>query len=576
MRAQGYNFILAAIGDGRVVRSIPPESLLPVGETAINAPATPSAVNLLLHRGFAQARPGYVGFSTGFAAATNIFPITGLFTAVYPDGTTRMFMGDKTNMWEYDSADGKWKTRDSAVTIAATDTDYWTFAMLRASGGGSELHLCNGVDRVFVASATAGSNIASFDMDPVAVGDQVVLSGARLLMPHLGRALACNAKDSGGARRPQRVYHSVVGNPRDYASLGAGFFDLDNDAFPITAGAVMGGRVVLYKGDAFGGSIEVLTPTGITSAPYRRDTVTGVGILCPRTLRVINDSQAFFVGHDGFYLHDGARGVLPVGEEVSRDIIPRINVNANYAAFTFYVAQERLLFIGLPVGGSALPNEYWAFDTLSRKFSGPLDFGARRFQTATRYTPVAVTTWDTAVGTWDSNGYGFWDSIIGQAGTARFILADATSTGSSHAGSLTYELDLIATTDIGAAFGTAWYSPAFTPLLQAGARQQGERRLDPLDELTLRTVTIKYRDTTVAWTPVVEASLDEGATWNPLTMTGGATTLGGGGTQRIRAASFEHEGLTGAWHQIRVRGDGTMKLHTATVEFTYGGSARNA
>jgi hypothetical protein len=570
VRAQGFNFIFAAIGDGRVVRSVPPESLIPVGETALNAPATPSAVNLLLHRGFAQGRPGYTGFSTGFGAATNIFPITGLFTAVYPNGTTRMLMGDKSTVWEYDPVDSKWKSRSSGVTIGATDTDYWTFAMMRASGGGSILHLCNGVDRILTASTTAGSILAE-------AGVHATLTGARLLLPHLGRALACNVKDGSGARRPQRVQHSIVGDPGNYVDLGSGFFDLDNDAFPITAGTVMGGRVVLYKGDAFGGSIEVLTPTGVTNAPYRRDTVTGTGILCPRTLRVLNDTQAFFVGHDGFYLHDGARGVLPVGEEVSRDIIPRINVNAYYAAFSFYIAQERLLILGLPVGGSPLPNEYWAFDTLSRKFSGPLEYGARRFQTATRYTPVATTTWDTPPdGTWDSNGYGFWDSVIGQAGIGRFILADASSAGSSHASSLTYELDLNLTTDLGAVFNTAWYSPAITPLLQPGARQQGERRLDPLDELTLHTVTIKYRDTTVAWTPVVEASLDEGVTWNPLTMTKGATTLGGSGTQRILAASFEHEGLTGSWHQVRVRGDGTMKLHTATVEFTYAGSARNA
>ncbi len=548
MRPNGLTITLTNLGDGEVVRVRDETTLLPRTPN-VAAPLTPAATNLRFTRGLAQARPGY----KQFADNPDTDPVNGLFQAVYSNGTTDLVRCDKDKVRRYNAA--AWVDITGAAVFTATSADAWCFGMVRNAGAApaNQLFLCNGVDEIYT-SVGGGTNIAT-------VG-AATITGARAIVGHKGRALFGNVKDSGSNRRDQRVHYSIVGDPENVTGTGSGFVDLDEDAFPIAAAAVVAGNVCMYKGGTgVGGSLVIGTPTGLTNTPYRWDTLSGhsasVGIVAPRTLQVISPSLAFYLGHDAFYLHDGARGVLPVAQTIAEDIVSRLSYSALSMAVAWYKPRSGEIHVAIPTGGSSYANEVWVLNLRDRHVFGPYQY-THAITAAAAYVSTGSLTWDTLpVGlTWDTLPYATWDTIGGSPSAQATILG--TSTGQ------TVEDNDVEMQDLGTPVtGTYETAPiTFNDLPLAG------KPLSHNDVMTLHDVAVIYKDR-MSWVPVVEVSTDGGVTWTEITA--GATI--GAGDDRIKQAVFTTN-ISSVWFKLRVRAEG-MYLSGLRLEFTHAGNIRN-
>lgn len=571
MREQALVYRFSMLGNGRVRTSVAaPEDLLPLRDTNLPAPALPSATNLRLKRGTAVPRPGYRAISVDSGGgltelpAPNADAVNGLHQALWANGATDLFRVTPVGL--HRQVGSAW----SAVALGGTswtggDLDTWSLALVRKAGGGNQMVFCNGVDPVKAYDPTPAfgepANLSS------------VFTGARVCLGHRGRGLYLNAIDTvAGTRYQTRVYYSIIGDPTDArpAQPGAGFVDLDDDPYPIEAAMVLNGRIVVYKGSLAGGAIVVGTPTGLVSAPYRWDTLgtqgvsgSSIGVLYPRGIVQVAAGTVFLPAHDGFYLHDGSTGIREVGRDVSEDLIHRTNVNAVRAAFGWYNRTEREVVLGVPVGGSEYASEFWAFniETGEARPYGPW-FYPRTWMTAAPFAVTTDFTWDEVAEAWDDIAEA-WDLYGGVSGAATIVFgAEDGFVGES---------DGSQTTDQGTTIGTTLVLPPITAREQLVRRGRSARELSGSVVFTARGVSIRYRDTGTAWTPLVQVSDDGGSTWNEISS---GMSISGGGTGRLL---WQHYDLAvpGTWLQFRISGGAGQELHSVFVELTYSGEERH-
>ncbi len=561
MRPSGLTISFTNLGRGQVVTDVSPDALLPEqsnripGRLFIDGPNSPGSVNVRLDESLAQARFGYQAYAN--KADSN--PVTGMYNVIYDDGTSHVLRGTSTTMER--NAAGTWTNINTApLTISATSADTWSFATARRTGTSTprnQVIMCNGVDDVM---AWTGSGSLA------AIGE-ATMTGARVVLGHLGRGFAMNViETSTSSRREQRVQRTIVGDSSAWTGTGSGFTDLDDDQYPIAAATVVAGRIVVYKGSADGGSVVVGTPTGSFNTPYRWDTVNkgaGVGILLPRTLVHLSENLTFFLGHDGFYLHDGARGLSKLPARIDRDILSRLNYSSLRGGLAWYKPRLGIVIIGIPTGTSTFPTEYWVFNTRDRRVYGPYAYD-HVFTAATLGDPETTSvTWGTAEGTWQTNPYSKWASVDGPPGSSAILLG-------AENGDTMFDGDSVQK-DNGAAFTATWVSPAIIPKgwqLQFG---QSLRVLDENAVLTLRDVTLRFRDAG-AWNPGVAISTDGGTTF---TTVSDGVTVAGGNTEKMLNKSYTIQEISSSWFQVRVSGNENMKLSGLNLSFTYAGDIRN-
>lgn len=558
MRRTGLTIQFTALGNGEVNTVMARDILLPTDRAYYPAPLTPSAPNCRLLNGIATPRLGYR--TIGDTPTTSA--VTGMFQAVFDDNVVENLRGDAATT-RYLSG-GAWT---AFTTTPATGVGgQWAYAMVRRAGSATRANqvlLSGNGDSDQVWAYTGGGAAA------IAVGASL-FKGARAIVGHRGRGLLMNVHDTGAAaRKIKRVYYSIVGDPTTYSGFGSGFVDLDDDPFPIANSAVIGGNVCVFNGNNIAGSIVVGTLTGVTNAPYRWDTVsTGqTGLLVPRSLVTVTPEQAFFLGHNGFYLYDGARGLAPVAEGVSRDILSRINSAVLNTGFAWYKPVTGEVYLNLAMGSATLPNETWVFNFKERRVYGPYTF-TNTLTAAAPYATTDVITWDTVPTgiTWDNTTYGAWDTIGGIAGSRGVILGASDGT--------TWLDDEVTTTDNTENITATYYTAPIRASGRTLIMPDGSQR--PLEEdgyLTLRDITLTYRNQG-AWTPTVSASVDGGSTWTTVTS---GIDIGDGGTNidRSLTAPYSFDGLSGTWFQARISGSAPMQLLGVRMEFAYGGNARN-
>ena len=560
MRRTGLTIQFTALGNGEVNTVMAHDILLPPDRAYFVAPLTPSAPNCRLLNGVASPRLGYA--TIGDTPTTSA--VTGMFQAVFDDNVIENLRGDAAST-RYLVGGTTWT---SFTTTPATGLGgQWTYTMVRRAAGSSRanqvmLSADGDSDTVW---AYQGSGAAV-----VAVGAGI-FTGARAIVGHRGRSLVMNVLDVGAStRKVKRVYYSIVGNPLTHSTggtFGSGYVDLDDDPYPIVASRVIGGNVCVFNGNNISGSIVVGTLTGVTNAPYRWDTVsTGeTGLLVPRSLVTVTPDQAFFLGHNGFYLYDGARGLAPIAEGISRDVLSRINSAALKTGFAWHKPVTGEVYVNLAMGGSTQPNECWVFNFKERRIYGPYTF-AHTLTSAAPYATTGTVDWDHAIGTWDTNTYGSWDTIGGIASSRSVIMGASNGT--------TWLDNEVTTTDNGTAVGATYY---LAPIRASGRTlimPDGSQR--PLEEdgyLTLRDITVTYRNKG-AWIPTISASVDGGATWTTVT-SGASIGDGSANLDRSMTAPFSFDGLSGTWFQARISGSAPMELLGVRMEFVYGGNARN-
>lgn len=562
-RPSGLTVSFTNLGRGQVVRDLSPDSLLPEQSNRvpsrlfIDGPMSPGSTNIRMDESLAQARPGYQQLFTNID--TDV--VNGMYTALYDDGTSEIIRATKDDI--YQAAGSTWTSILTGSALTGISTDTWTYAMARRPGTTTPrnlVHMCNGVDDMITwdgATATVTRNVAS-----------AVFTGARVVLGHLGRSFAMNVVDtSSGDRREQRVQYSIVGDGSTYTGFGSGFVDLDDDQYPIVNATVVAGRIVVYKGSAEGGSVVVGTPTGSTNTPYRWDTVNsgaGVGLLQARTLIHLSENLTFFLGHDGFYLHDGARGLARIPSRIDRDILERMNYGSLRGGLAWYKPRLGAVIIGIPTGTADFPSEYWVFNARDRRVYGPYAYD-HTFTAATHGDPGKISvTWGSAVGTWDTNPYTTWASVDGPSGASALLLG-------AENGDTMFDDD-VTIGDNGSSFTSTWVSPALIPKgwqIQSG---NAVRVLTEESVLTLRDVTIRFRDSGV-WQPDIAVSIDGGMSF--VTVSDG-TSVGALVSDKILSKSYHIEGpMSSAWFQVRISGNENMKLSGMNLSFTYAGDTRN-
>lgn len=557
------------LGDG-FVATHPPADALVKPDRVVEAPRSPRAVNCRLYEGLVRPRNGYTDFTT--TASAN--PVTGLFLAKFDADITYLFRAEQSSIkyagYARDWIDITFSPSDP-TNPGSENSCAWVFAMVRRAGMvedgiATQLFFANGWDAdplwYWVANTTTATAVPN-----------VPFTGPRVLVPHRGRVLCANVFEDG--RKGNRVWWSIFGDPTNFLDAGSGYTELDDDTFPVVNGTVIGGNVCLFKGDPGGGSIVVGTPTGSSIFPYRFDTVNtqNIGLYLPRTLVAITAQLSFFVGHNGFYLYDGARGLLSVGDSVARSLVSRVNKDKRYNAFAWYVPSLHVVRIALPLDASTYPNEVWEFNTQDRRVYGPLTY-AHSFTAQAMYSHPGTLTWD------DYNVGETWDTLVGATeiggGYVSFdndrdsAISDISLYGTS-TGEVFYD-DNSLTTDDGTAITQQYTSAAITGAHMVYFGPRGERTTyDHNDAFTLRSFSIIYNNQG-SWTPTVEISTDGGNTWTTVsdgTAIGGATAIGRA-TEKVY-----HPEIYGSWFQARISGTG-MYLTGIRFEFTYAGDTRSA
>jgi hypothetical protein len=548
-RAKAMRVLFTALGEASVVQDKPPEDLMK-GPVVAPCPS-PAATNLRLAQGLAQSRTGYDAL--GAAAATRV---TGLRQVIFDDGTTHLVRTNKTTIDVL--AAGVWTSIQGAIAnFAGGDLDFFQFTTAPRAGAVTPKNLLigtNNVDPLFKWTGTG--NITAVAGTPPTT--------AKVLTTFNNRLFAFNIV-SGGNRYTTRAKWTIVGDSENWTGLGSGETDLNEDAYPITAAAVINARLCVFKGDEKGGSLVVGTPTGNPLSPVRWDSAnagSGVGILVPRSLVLLNPNLAFFVGHDGFYIYDGARGLMPISDGISESLMPRINYDALEAGFAWYRPRTYEIYVALPVGGATTANETWVVNIRERRLYGPMSY-SHAFTAASPYVQTGSLTWDTLPGgSWDALPFTSWDAIGGAAGASALVYG--ASTGA------TYIDDDSDFDDDGAGIGGSWLSPAVTPANMAAGTPPQARALSADDHLVLREVMIRYK-ALGEWTPLVEVTRDGQATWE--TVSTGETI--GDSSGRILTKTFDCE-MPGTWFQFRVSSatSGRIALHSVETEYTYAGTDR--
>lgn len=556
MRRTGLTIQFTALGNGEVNTVMASDILLPNDRAYYVAPLSPSAPNCRLLNGVVTPRLGYrtIGDTPTSSA------VTGMFQAHFDDGVVENLRGDGATTRYLNS-----NTWTAFTTTPATGVGgQWTYAMVRRAGAATR------ANQVMLAADGDADNVWAYTgggAAAVAVGTSL-FHGPRAIVGHRGRSLVMNVHDTAAAaRKTKRVYYSIVGDPTTFTGFGSGFVDLDDDPFPIVNATVIGGNVCVFNGNNIAGSIVVGTLTGVPNAPYRWDTIsTGqTGLLVPRSLVTVTPEQAFFLGHKGIFIYDGARGLAPVAEGVSRDILSRINSAALKAGFAWHKPVTGEIYLNLAMGSSTVPNECWVFNFNERRVYGPYTF-THSLTAAAPYATTDVVQWDQAVGTWDVNTYDAWDSIGGIAGSRGVIMGASDGT--------TWLDDEVTTTDNGIEVGATYYYGPIRATGRALILPDGSQR--PLEEdgyLTLRDITITYRNRG-SWTPTVSVSVDGGSNWTTVT-DGTAIGDGGANLDRSLTAAYSFDGLSGTWFQARISGAAPMQLLGTRMEFSYGGNARS-
>lgn len=559
-RPSALTLVLTELGNGSVVTVAPAEDLLPPqdqpGPALVRAPFTPRAANVRLFEGLARTRPGYGASGITGGTGANAYGVLARFSH-----NVNEVLRLRTTAVERLTA-GAWVALSISPTPTNTSlSNYWSTTMARRAGSqiGNQLFLANGHDNdplyYYEGGGIAITGVAS-----------AFFKGPRAIVGHRGRLLAMNVRDaSANVRRYQRIYFSLLGDPRTFTGTGSGFTDADDDPFPIIAGMTISGNVAVFKGTVDAGSIVVLTPTGNANSPYRLDTLNtnNVGLLLPNTLIGLTPEVTFFVGHDGFYFYDGGRGLAPVADTISRDVIARVNKSALYAGITRYDSKKHELLVGIPTGSDTFASEFWRIDSRTRRVIGGPDTYADAILSTVPYELTGVKLiGDYPVG----ENFGNTPSspigdITGPSASGGVLLFTAAGA--------TFLDDGTATLDNATAITGEYVTPAINPhkyILANG------RRLEHDTMLSLRDVALIWRNEGT-WTPTVAVSIDGGTTWT--TISDGVALGPALATNRLHTTNYTADTIASSVFQIRVRGAAAMRLMGIRMEFSYAGSARN-
>ena len=516
------------------------------------------AQSLRFRAGGFRKRDGFVAFGDAFTPGTGKprflvgnFSTGNDLLVAYPDKLLR-----------YSADTEKWSVIDMAsiATLSGDGDHAWSGVTLF-----DKLYLTQGRRLYDVATppALTSAGIMCITSPGAAPALMENTPAGRDIFAYAGRLFILHSHDSDGNMLSYRGYYSAPGDPSDFYTNG-GYFDLAEDGYPLLRGLVGGGRAIIFKGNANGGSIVFGSATSSVYFPVTFETAHGVGLLGARTLCRIGLDTVAFLSHDGLYAMSGTNAPEPLSDfAVNRALLDQIDLTALDEAFAFYNQLEGDLVIVVPyVSGSLVA---FTYNVKSKIWTGPESLTG--YHAATYSSATVLDSWDSTPDsdTWDAGDDTAWDAT--PESRIRPVMLLARNDGK------VAKLDPEVASDMG---------EAVSVMLETGDRDfegetfavaggyRGYKAADAATLVCVDALVVRYRDLG-DFLLTASISADGGASWKGVCVDKLVVGSGDGSTKRVRVFFPQ---LTGKTFRVRLTSNSAtdkVEYVGATLEGDYAG-----
>jgi len=156
---------------------------------------------------------------------------------------------------------------------------------------------------------------------------------------------------------PQVVAWTNVAEFEEWTGGTSGVVLLSNAQGEILSTEILGNQLIVYARN----SIESLTYVGGTAIFATEHLVSGIHVMSHRA--VVNvGSFHVFLGLENFYLFDGSRRLVPIGDKMRQRLALDLDREYSDRAFTFHDSVRKLVYWGIPTGENSFTFYVWEYD----------------------------------------------------------------------------------------------------------------------------------------------------------------------------------------------------------------------
>lgn len=278
----------------------------------------------------------------------------GAFAAVAPDGTSELYAGDSTKLYQRSAT---WTDR-SGATYSTPSTGYWRFTQFD-----DKVIATNFSDVIQTRDAGSGANFAQLSADA---------PRARAVGTINRFVLAGDTDDVVNGVVPHRVQWCTIDDPTDWPtpnSIDARTNQAGEQFLNVAFGAVTG----ISSGQFFG---KVFQQRGINRFTYQGgDVVFQVeeyeknrGLWFPQSLISIGNLD-YFIAADGFYVTDGQE-VTPIGTaKVDRFFFDSVSETLREKVTGTLDFRNKCVYWCYPAIGSSTPNRLLIYNYQEQRWT---------------------------------------------------------------------------------------------------------------------------------------------------------------------------------------------------------------
>lgn len=497
-----------------------------------------------------RTRGGLREFGTGITAGSGKprFLLGNFFAG------SDVFVAFPNKIYRYNVSLNTW-TEVATTGLTLNATNNWTGATL--------------FDRFFLSQGsrfltgdppsvgTAGIlEIGSLGGSPTALANT---PAANELFAYAGRLFALNTHDEDGNTLPYRCWYSSPGDPTDFYENG-GYVDLAEDGYPLIRGIKCGGRAVLFKGNALGGSLALCSATSSTYFPVSVETIHGLGLLGARTLCRLGSDIIAFLSHDGMYLMQGSNSPEALSDfAVSRALIDNFDLSALDDAFCCYDPTEGDLLIHIPYNDGSLV--CFTYNVKSKVWTGPEPFANLRDVISVR--AAMIDSWDATAesDTWDAGDATSWNDTP-ETREKQAVLYVNTA-GNVYAHDPNIADDAGVPVNVSVETGDMEFSLEYFAI---PGTARGYIKADDSIAFSTDMAYLTYRDLG-GFDLLATISADGGETWLPLFY----GTIPGTGSNATRIKRLDFNALVGKRFRVRLQTQQRVEFVGLSLEVDYAG-----
>lgn len=478
---------------------------------------SPDMSNCSVSAGLLIKRPGYSQFPAGASAFSSA--VVGLYSTQDDENNTYFYAVTTTGVYKYDTATSAW------VAITGTALTGTTLNLVWFETSQNSVVFGNGVDKTQRIDFAGGTYAVLNANCPAS------RAGTRF-----ANRLYIGYTVEAGVTKPYRIRRSVASDHTNWTGVGSGFSDLDEFPYQVRNIRKIGARMAVYTEQA----IHLATRTEQAGNPARFDIAAAdVGLLAPYTLVGWKDEH-FFLGTDDFYLFNGVQASelsLPIRDTVFGTLNPgAVRLMFGLARFD---TKEYIAF--LCTSSNTVPDTAWVYNK-QRSVWYPWSVSGAKCGCSHRLDTTA--TIDSLIGTIDAQNWEF---------DTRDLQSQYPAMMTGHSDGKVYLWSTQYKSDNGVAIASRWTSKDFT------ARDVDPQLSD--NKVTLKDITVSYKDIGSSFTLQFSYSVDGGATWtsNPEDIITFATA---GGTTKALDKLVTHQ-ITG--NKVRFKIEQTSATETFQI-----------